>query len=49
MAVDVNQLYSTYKTFLMHGTTSGGTTTYDKLIDIRSFPDMGGSPRVLGA
>ncbi len=47
MAVDVNQLYSTYKTFLMHGTTSGGTTTYEKLIDIRSFPDMGGSPDLI--
>lgn len=38
---------STYKTFLMLGTTSGSgssvTTTYSKLIDIIDFPDIGGS------
>lgn len=45
MAVDANQLYSTYKTFLMVGTESGGTTTWSKLIDIRDYPEMGGDPR----
>jgi len=33
---------NTSKTFLMHGTTVGGVTTYTKLIDIKSFPDLGG-------
>lgn len=37
---------STYKTFLMHGT---GTTTitYEKLVDITEFPDLGGDPEML--
>lgn len=37
---------STYKTFLMIGSTSGSpaTTTYSKLVDIVNFPDMGGAP-----
>lgn len=35
---------STYKTYLMKGTTSGSTTTYEKLVDIVDFPDIGGSP-----
>lgn len=37
---------STYKTFLMKGT---GTSelTYSKLVDIKSFPDLGGSPETL--
>ena len=34
---------STYKTFLMHKESS----TYTKLIDIKDFPDMGGSPEML--
>lgn len=34
---------STYKTFLMHKTTS----TWEKLIDIKSFPDLGGAPELL--
>lgn len=33
---------STYKTYLMHTTTSGGT--YSKLLDITSFPDLIGTP-----
>ena len=44
MAVDANQLYSTYKTFLMVGTVSSGSTTWEKLIDIRDYPEMGGDP-----
>ena len=35
---------STYKTYLMQGTTSQSTTTYTKLVDIVDFPDIGGSP-----
>jgi len=38
---------STFKTFLMKGTTSGGSTTYEKLVNITSFPDLGGAPEML--
>ena len=34
---------STYKSFLMHKKTS----TWEKLIDIKSFPDLGGAPELL--
>lgn len=34
---------STYKVFLM----KKGTSTYEKLIDIKSFPDLGGAPEML--
>lgn len=34
---------STYKTYLMYKATSSATS-YTKLIDIKSFPDMGGEP-----
>lgn len=34
---------STYKVFLMH--KSGGS--YEKLIDIKEFPDLGGAPEML--
>jgi hypothetical protein len=34
---------STYKSFLMHKKA----TAYEKLIDIKSFPDLGGSPELL--
>ena len=37
---------STYKSFLMKGTGSG-TITYSKLVDIKSYPDLGGSPELL--
>lgn len=37
---------STYKTFLMHGTGTG-TITYEKLVDITEFPDIGGDPELL--
>lgn len=36
---------STYKAFLMKGT--GTTPTYEKLIDIKDFPDLGGAPEML--
>lgn len=35
---------STYKVFLMHATSG---TTYSKLVDIKSFPDLGGAPEML--
>ncbi len=38
---------STHKSFLMKGTTSGGSTTYSKLLDIKSYPDLGGEPELL--
>lgn len=47
-AAATSELYSTYKTFLMQGTGSG-TLTYSKVCDIKSYPDLGGSPKVLGA
>ena len=34
---------STYKTFLM----KKGATNYEKLVDIKDFPDLGGSPEML--
>lgn len=37
---------STYKVFLMKK-GSGQTATYSKLIDIKDFPDLGGSPELL--
>lgn len=38
---------STYKIFLMKKTTTGDTDTWEKLIDIKDFPDLGGSPEML--
>jgi len=39
---------STYKVFLMKGEAgSGSTVTYSKLIDIKDFPDLGGTPESL--
>lgn len=38
---------STFKVFLMKGSTSGGSTTYSKLVDIKDFPDLGGDPEML--
>ena len=35
---------STYKTFLMK---KGTGTAYEKLVDIKDFPDIGGSPEML--
>ena len=37
---------STYKVFLMKGTGTG-TLTWAKLIDIKDFPDLGGTPEML--
>lgn len=36
---------STYKTYLMKGT--GTTPTWSKLLDIKSFPDLGGDPETI--
>ena len=36
---------STYKVFLMH--KAGESDTYTKLVDIKSFPDLGGEPEML--
>lgn len=36
---------STYKIFLMKKTS--GDSTYEKLVDIKDFPDLGGSPEML--
>ena len=36
---------STYKVFLMHKTSMG--ESYEKLIDIKEFPDLGGDPEML--
>ncbi len=33
---------STYKTFLMLGTDTGSGISYEKLVDIKSFPYLGG-------
>ena len=35
---------STYRVFLMHATSG---STYEKLLDIKSFPDLGGAPEML--
>lgn len=35
---------SSYMTYLMHGTTTTGTTTWSKLVDIKDFPALGGEP-----
>lgn len=37
---------STFQTYLMHGTGTG-SITYKKLIDINSFPDLGGAPETI--
>ena len=38
---------STYGITLMKGTKSGDAVTYEKLIDIKDFPDLGGAPEML--
>lgn len=40
---------STYKVFLMKKKDGGGdgTSTWEKLIDIKEFPDLGGAPEML--
>lgn len=38
---------STYMTFLMHKKASESNPTYEKLIDITEFPDLGTDPEML--
>lgn len=38
---------NTYKSFLMQGTTSGSTTSWAKLIDIKDYPDLFSTPEAL--
>lgn len=39
---------NTYQTYLMKGTAgSGDSVTYSKLVDIKNYPDLGGSPELL--
>lgn len=44
-AASTDKLYSTYKTYLMQGT--GSPIAYSKLCDIKTYPDMGGSPDMI--
>ena len=45
-APSTDKLYSTYKTYLMVGSGSG-SITYSKLLDIKTYPDMGGQPDLI--
>lgn len=38
---------NTYKTFLMKGTTTGSSTSWEKLVDIKDYPDLFGTPEKL--
>lgn len=38
---------STYKTYLMHATSGDGGGTYEDLVPIKDYPDLGGSPEQL--
>lgn len=38
---------STYNTFLMYDSGSGGTANWQKVVDIKEFPDLGGDPETL--
>lgn len=38
---------STFQANLMKGTTSGGSTTWARLIEIKDFPDLWGAPEPL--
>lgn len=40
---------STYKTFLMIGTDTGSGVSYEKLCDVKDYPDLGGIPEMLDA
>lgn len=47
MADPVVKAISTYKTYLMLGTTSGSSTTWAKLVDIVSYPDLRPEPETI--
>lgn len=38
---------NTYQTYLMKGTGTGENISYTKLVDIKSYPDLGSSPELL--
>ena len=38
---------STYKTYLCQKQTGSSATGYNKILDIKSFPDLGGSPELI--
>lgn len=38
---------STYNTFLMYNSASSGTANWQKVVDIKAFPDLGGDPETL--
>jgi len=40
---------STYKTFLMIGTDTGSAVTYENLVPVKDYPDLGGVPEMLDA
>lgn len=40
------EMYSTYKSFLMHGTGTG-TLTWSKLLDVKDYPNLGGEPDLI--
>lgn len=46
MSVATDKIYSTYKTYLMHGTGTD-SITYSKLVDIRDYPSLGGQPDLI--
>lgn len=38
---------TTYGITLMKGITTGGSTSYTKLVDIKDFPDLGATPQTI--
>lgn len=38
---------NTYQTYLMLGTGTGSNISYNKLVDIKNYPDLGSSPELL--
>ena len=47
MAADTGVAISTYQTYFMYRTNSSGS--YQKIVDIKTYPDMIGSPNMLDA
>lgn len=43
----MSEAISTFQIYLMKGSTSGSTTTWEKLVDIKDYPDLGGTPEKL--
>lgn len=38
---------STFKVFLMKKTGTGSSATYEKMVDIKDYPDLGGDPEMI--